>query len=189
MPPEPPASSRSVRFSQDPDLYPWDVGPAVAEMQDLLRAHGYSVRIDGDFGWKTEVLVKAFQRKYRLHIDGVVGRETWNALKATVQPGTRVLKQGLSGADVAELQGLLQVNGYLIDRSGHFDTATREAVIQFQQQHHLRDDGIVTGVMWTLLQGRKEPGKVSKGSFFNRIRRDQSSPEQPGKDRSSKPKQ
>lgn len=139
-------------------------------MQDLLRAHGYSLRVDGDFGWKTEMLVKAFQRRHGLRIDGIVGRQTWNTLRATVEPGTRILKQGLIGADVAELQGLLQVNGYPVDRSGYFDTATYERVRQFQRHHHLKEDGIVTGVMWTLLQGRKEPPKLGKPSLFDRAR-------------------
>ncbi|MEP0909325.1 peptidoglycan-binding protein [Leptolyngbya sp. GB1-A1] len=171
MSPEYSASPRSSQFSQNPVLYPWDVGPAVAEMQDLLRAHGYSLRVDGDFGWKTEMLVKAFQRKQGIRTDGIVGRETWNVLRSTVQPGTRVLKQGLVGEDVAELQGLLQVNGYAVDRSGHFDAATQEAVIQFQQRHNLKNDGIVTGVMWTLLQGRKEPTKMSNPFLLNRFRK------------------
>lgn len=179
MPSEPP-SPASSQFSrtgnseatqpQNPDLYPWDVGPAVAEMQDLLRAQGYPLRVDGDFGWKTEIAVKAFQRKYRLRIDGIVGRQTWNALRATVQPGTRLLKQGLCGADVSELQGLLQVNGYPIDRNGYFDAATHDRIMQFQRSHHLRDDGIVTPVVWTLLQGIKQPTVPARRSLFFRSR-------------------
>ena len=142
-------------FTPSPDLYPWDVGVAVAEMQDLLRAHGYPIRADGDFGWRTEQALKTFQRRSGLRVDGIVGKQTWTALKMTVQPGTRLLKQGLSGADVGELQGLLCVNGYSVQRSGNFDEKTREAVIGFQRRHHLQNDGIVGSVMWTLLRGIK----------------------------------
>jgi peptidoglycan hydrolase-like protein with peptidoglycan-binding domain len=144
-----------------PVLYPWDVGPPVARMQELLRAHGFSVRVDGDYGWRTEVAVKTFQRQQGLRIDGVVGPETWQVLAATVQPGTRLLRYGYSGADVYELQGLLQVNGYMVKRTGLFDIDTKNAVISFQREHRLRSDGIVDAVTWALLRNHKKPRQSS----------------------------
>lgn len=141
--------------SSYPILHPWDVSPAVARMQELLRAHEFSIRVDGDYGWRTEVAVKTFQRHQGLRVDGIVGIETWEALVATVQPGTRLLRYGYSGADVYELQGLLQVNGYSVKRTGLFDSSTRSAVIRFQREHRLRDDGIVDSVTWGLLRNRK----------------------------------
>lgn len=142
-----------------PTLYPWDVGPAVARMQELLRAHGFPLRVDGDYGWRTETAVKTFQRRYGLRIDGVVGPETWATLMSTVKPGSRTMRQGCSGADVFELQGLLQVNGYAIKRTGHFDTVTKSAVVSFQRDHHLHDDGIVDSVTWALLCNKKTPNR------------------------------
>jgi peptidoglycan hydrolase-like protein with peptidoglycan-binding domain len=142
-------------------LHPWDVGPTVALLQELLQAHGFTLRVDGDFGWRTEALVKQFQRQHRLRIDGVVGPETWSALMGTVQPGKRLLRQGHIGADVNELQGLLQVNGFVIQRNGRFDAETHSAVISFQRQHHLRDDGVVDPVVWALLQGRRNSSRLS----------------------------
>jgi peptidoglycan hydrolase-like protein with peptidoglycan-binding domain len=138
-----------------PVLHPWDTGPAVARMQELLRAHGVQLRVDGDFGWRTEMAVKVFQRQHGLRIDGIVGTETWATLMATVKPGTRLLRQGCSGADVYELQGLMQVNGYAIKRDGKFGAETKSAVIAFQREHHLRDDGIVDSVLWALLRGKR----------------------------------
>lgn len=38
------------------------------------------LRVDGDFGRKTEQAVRAFQRAYGLSPDGVVGRYTWGSL-------------------------------------------------------------------------------------------------------------
>ncbi len=154
-----------------PNIYPWDVGPAVARMQELLRAHGFPLRVDGDYGWRTEIAVKNFQRQYGLRIDGVVGPETWATLMSTVKPGSRTMRQGCSGADVFELQGLLQVNGYVIKRTGNFDSATKSAVITFQREHHLHDDGIVDSVTWALLCNKKPAGRPANSRRFFRGRR------------------
>lgn len=137
-----------------PDLFPWDISPAVAEVQELLNAHGFDLTVDGDFNWKTEVAVKAYQRRYGLRVDGIVGAKTWMMLKSTVPPGARTLREGLSGADVYELQGLLQVNGHAIQRDGVFGAETRSAILSFQAMHHLQVDGVATPVTWALLGDR-----------------------------------
>jgi peptidoglycan hydrolase-like protein with peptidoglycan-binding domain len=151
-------------------LHPWDTGIAVAELQELLVAHGFSkVRIDGNFGYLTEAAVKAFQRQHELRIDGCVGLKTWAALKTAIQPGTRRLRQGHTGADVAELQGLLRINGYTVDRNGIFCPTTQNCVHHFQQEHKLRDDGVVDAVTWSILRGRpltKTSRKQNHWFFF-----------------------
>jgi len=59
-----------------------DSGPAVAEVQCLLRRAGVSPGgIDGMFGPLTQGAVKAFQKQARLDVDGVVGPHTWKALR------------------------------------------------------------------------------------------------------------
>lgn len=57
-------------------------GDAVRAVQHNLRyAYGYkSVSVDGVFGTKTLNAVKAFQKKYKLKADGIVGGTTWNTL-------------------------------------------------------------------------------------------------------------
>ncbi|MBS7540041.1 peptidoglycan-binding protein [Ancylobacter lacus] len=55
---------------------------AVGELQRLLRARDYPVAVDTDFGAATELAVIAFQRAQRLEADGIVGRKTWEALRA-----------------------------------------------------------------------------------------------------------
>ncbi|PSB22942.1 peptidoglycan-binding protein [filamentous cyanobacterium CCP1] len=134
-----------------PDLNPWDTNLAVAEAQDLLRAHGFDIPVNGDFDWKTENAVKSYQRKYDLRVDGIVGMETWISLKRTVPPGVRALQVGRSGADVFELQGLLQIAGYRLKRDGVFGEETQRAVIAFQQQHRLQANGTVNPMTWALL--------------------------------------
>lgn len=147
------ADSRANFALSEPVLYPWDSGPAVAKLQELLRAHGFNLKIDGDFGGITEAAVKTFQRQQRLRIDGVVGAQTWTALKATIKPGTRILHQGHTGGDVHELQGLLQVHGYCLCRDGIFGPKTKQAVIDFQQKHKLKVNGLVDPITWTVLRG------------------------------------
>lgn len=152
-----------------PDLYPWDCGPGVAQLQELLRAHGFDLKVDGDFGCMTEVAVKVFQRQQGLRINGVVDAKTWVALKTTVQPGSRILRSGHTGADVYELQGLLQVLGYNVRRNGVFDVDTEQAAIAFQKKHKLRANGKIDPITWTVLRGRGPLPTPPKqiGWFFN----------------------
>lgn len=46
-------------------------------IQKILKKIGYDIKIDGDFGRKTEEVVKDFQKKHNLKVDGVVGKDTW----------------------------------------------------------------------------------------------------------------
>ena len=59
------------------------LGNAVRRLQTWLMDLGYDVGasgVDGDFGRATETAVLAFQQKYGLDADGIVGRKTWAAL-------------------------------------------------------------------------------------------------------------
>jgi peptidoglycan hydrolase-like protein with peptidoglycan-binding domain len=156
-----------------PVLCPWEMGDAVADLQELLCAHGYEVRIDRDYGWKTEEAVRAFQADNGLRIDGVVGPQTWYVLTKTVKPGVRSLRRGHHGMDVYELQGLLQVMGLPLQRTGCFDAATEEAVRHFQRLHHLRDDGIAHPITWTLLRAGQpiEQPSTPRHKWLKRLRR------------------
>lgn len=55
---------------------------AVGELQTLLRSKGFPIAIDNDFGAATELAVISFQRKVELERDGIVGKETWEKLRA-----------------------------------------------------------------------------------------------------------
>lgn len=59
-----------------------DKGKAVREIQGLLnsRSGKLVVKPDGDFGGKTETMVKEFQAKMKFKTDGIVGPKTWDAL-------------------------------------------------------------------------------------------------------------
>ena len=58
-------------------------GDSVRALQILLIGYGYSCGkwgADGDFGGDTEAAVKAYQKKNKLDVDGIVGSATWGAL-------------------------------------------------------------------------------------------------------------
>jgi putative chitinase len=57
-------------------------GEDVAELQTLLRKLNFAIAIDGDFGAGTEVAVTRFQSEHGLDADGIVGEQTWTALKS-----------------------------------------------------------------------------------------------------------
>jgi hypothetical protein len=52
-----------------------DKGKEVEDAQRYLK-----IKVDGDFGTKTEDAVKKFQKEEGLTADGVVGAKTWNAM-------------------------------------------------------------------------------------------------------------
>lgn len=52
-----------------------DKGKEVEDLQKSLK-----IKVDGDFGPKTEEAVKKFQKENGLTPDGIVGSKTWNAL-------------------------------------------------------------------------------------------------------------
>lgn len=56
-------------------------GQDVVVLQNALAQAGFSVLADGDFGQNTEDAVKAFQTSKGLTADGIVGRDTWDALR------------------------------------------------------------------------------------------------------------
>jgi murein L,D-transpeptidase YcbB/YkuD len=55
-------------------------GSSVTDLQNQLRAAGYSIAADGIFGSQTQAAVIDFQRKNNLAVDGIVGSQTSGAL-------------------------------------------------------------------------------------------------------------
>ena len=57
-------------------------GHQVKELQNKLnKILGTSAAVDGDFGPGTDKLVKQFQKKYNLKVDGIVGNYTWKNIE------------------------------------------------------------------------------------------------------------
>lgn len=62
------------------DDYPEYDPELVKDIQRALKRHGYKLTVDGQFGPKTGMAVKKFQRKKGLTIDGICGKDTLKAL-------------------------------------------------------------------------------------------------------------
>jgi peptidoglycan hydrolase-like protein with peptidoglycan-binding domain len=139
-------------------ISPWphvrrgDQGHPVRTLQDLLRARGHTVAVDGSFGPLTEGAVGAFQQQEGLAIDGVVGPHTWRALNITV-------RRGSTGDAVRGVQEEFQFRNLSGDPSlglavdGRFGPLTEAAVRGFQEALHtdipsVAVDGIVGPVTW-----------------------------------------
>jgi peptidoglycan hydrolase-like protein with peptidoglycan-binding domain len=163
-----PTDARLNWVTTGPTLRPWDIGPVVGELQELLRAHGFRLSISNEFDSHTEDCVLIFQQRQGIRADAIVGPKTWAALKLHVKPGVRALRKGVSGMDVYELQGLLRVNGYDIQRDGFFGEQTKQAVLAFQQQHKLQDTGRVDQVTWGVLKNSGVEERTTSHNFFAR---------------------
>jgi len=62
----------------------------VTELQIALNEHGESLRTDGLFGKTTLEAVMNFQRRHGLLDDGIVGPDTWGALRGMIMVGPPV---------------------------------------------------------------------------------------------------
>ncbi|MEH1918317.1 peptidoglycan-binding protein [Nostoc sp.] len=129
---------------QYPTLSQGKTGAAVTRLQQRLRQLGYfNTNPSGNFGRITKDAVIAFQRSYRITANGIVNRQTWNALMgSSPTPG----RSSLSTQQVRELQVHLRQLGYFnADATGNVGPMTREAVMAFQRNNGLSVDGIANG--------------------------------------------
>jgi peptidoglycan hydrolase-like protein with peptidoglycan-binding domain len=126
-------------------------GESVRTAQLRLIALGYScgeAGADGQFGNGTYYAVVAFQKQNGLTADGVIGKNTSGILfseNAVPYTSSIVLKKGMSGEQVCELQRKLIALGYSCGAAGadgFFGNATYYAVISFQKCNNLTQDGI-----------------------------------------------
>jgi transglycosylase-like protein with SLT domain/putative peptidoglycan binding protein len=123
------------------------VNPQLAGLQVALARHAlYSGPIDAVPGPMTRAAVVRFQAHHGLVPDGIVGPKTRAALGRLGRPlfGTRMIRPGMSGWDVAVLQYLLTRRRLLhAQPNGHFGPQTEAAVLRFQRARGLDPDGIV----------------------------------------------
>ncbi len=114
----------------------------VSMTQYLLRAHGYHVIVDGDFGPATQEQVRAFQRHNGLHVTGTVNGKTWERL---IVP----LHRGSHGDAVRAAQAALQqTSDEKLPIDGWYELRTEQAVKALQKADKLRVDGLVGPATW-----------------------------------------
>ena len=135
----------------------------IAALQVALRARGlYAGTIDGVKGRATTQAVKRFQGRAGLPADGVVDIKTRRALGSYGRYlfGTRTLKKGAAGWDVAALQFLLAWHGF---PSATFDGGlgehTDRALRRFQRWAGLPADGVARASTFAAL--RQPPATCS----------------------------
>jgi murein DD-endopeptidase MepM/ murein hydrolase activator NlpD len=140
-----------------------EASPAnVAALQAALQAlHLYTGYVDGVRGPLTRRGVIAFQRRQGLAVDGIAGSQTRQALgwRGRPQLGSRVMRFGDRGWDVAALQYLLQHAGHGPGRAdGVFGQLTEAAVRRAQANAGIGVDGLAgSATIGSLRHGTEAP--------------------------------
>jgi peptidoglycan hydrolase-like protein with peptidoglycan-binding domain len=144
-------------------------GHAIDPVVRLQEALG--VQVDGTFGPETEQAVRHLQTLRHIHVDGVVGGETWGALgiheHATLRPprparhahthragassqaqhsASPAHRSGSRADAVRRLQEALHV-----EADGNLGPETEAAVKRMQTRHGLNVDGVVGPETWSAL--------------------------------------
>jgi peptidoglycan hydrolase-like protein with peptidoglycan-binding domain len=122
----------------------------VRSLQQLLRARGHTVAVDGIFGPRTEAAVRAFQQSKGLAADGIVGPQTWGRLIVQV-------KKGSTGDAVRGVQEVIKFHDQSdgeappVNVDGIFGPRTDQFVRGFQSAVGTQSDGIVGPITWRAL--------------------------------------
>jgi peptidoglycan hydrolase-like protein with peptidoglycan-binding domain len=135
--------------------------PGVAALQVALRARGlYAATVDGIRGPLTRDGVRRFQARRGLAVDGIAGPRTRAALGWRGRPGlgSRVIRAGMRGWDVAALQFLLATRGFASGAyDGRLGPRGDAALRRFQAWAGLGADGLAGPA--TLAAVRRPPAR------------------------------
>ena len=148
-------------------------GDQVKRLQERLKHLGYYTgEVDGQFGQGTAQSVMMFQAQHGIAADGLAGEETRTLLYSdaaqifvptpvpTATPS--VLSMGDDHDGVRAAQQRLKDLGYLEGSvDGDFGAGTKAAVMWFQRQNGLTEDGVIGGNTMTLLFSEDAPMAVA----------------------------
>ncbi len=170
-------------------LRPGDTGVAVATLQHYLMVAATfdnslpTVTENGVFDQQTEAAVRAFQAQQGLAVDGLVGRDTWNALvdtydriltslppdsleRSEIYPG-RFLVPGQQGNNVRDLQLFLnraaEIRPFIqpVTVDGIYGPQTEAAVRAVQEWANIPQNGVVGPVTWDVIVFLSKPENAS----------------------------
>lgn len=137
-------------------IQPWpvsrngDQGHPILTLQELLRAHGHAIAVDGVFGPATEAAVRAVQIATHVTVDGIVGPQTWPKVVVTVRRGST--GDAVRGVQVEfQFRNLSGDPAQGLQVDGVFGPKTEAAVRGFQDALDITVDGIVGPVTWRAL--------------------------------------
>ena len=139
--------------------------------QKQMGARGYGLTGTGYFGAKTKAVAIRLQQESGLEVDGVIGRQTWNAAWSSSAPAAPapapVTSAGCSvGAAVAPAwpgvtfnpgdtspalqcwQKQMGARGYGLIGSGFYGAATKAVVLGVQARNGLNQSGILGPLTW-----------------------------------------
>jgi murein DD-endopeptidase MepM/ murein hydrolase activator NlpD len=140
----------------------------VAALQSALTSlHLYRGFVDGVRGPLTRSAVVRFQRRRGLLVDGIAGPQTRRALGGRGRPslGSRAMRLGDQGWDVAALQFLLLRRGYGPGRvDGAFGPLTQAAVLRAQRAAGIGADAIAGPQTIRALRGGGSSGTQTVSS-------------------------
>lgn len=120
-------------------------------VQLLLRADGYDVKVDADYGPATAEAVKKFQAAHGLTPDGKVGKDTWPLLIVTVD--SRTTKPDA----ITAVQYLLHHAGVPTDSTGTYTLSTMRSLKEFQGSRNLPVTGVGDEGTWRALLNAQGP--------------------------------
>lgn len=153
-------------------------GQGVLELQTKLQRLGYlgSGVLDGIFGPATLSAVISFQGANGIEGDGIAGPATLSAINGLLAENTvttdassnpNVLKKGMTGDNVLNLQTKLKSLGYYQNNlDGNFGSGTLLALIDFQLTNGLAADGVAGPETMQALQN--SPATASRGASGSR---------------------
>ncbi len=127
----------------------------VAYIQQRLMDLGFmdSAEPTEYYGSMTMAAVKLFQRQNDLKQDGIIGSESI-AMLISPEAKSYLVKKGMEGADITNIQTRLYELGYLASKKyidGHFGDDTEAAVKELQSANALAADGKIGSMTLELL--------------------------------------
>lgn len=190
--PKPPTISKTCT-TPHPSVKSGAPAGCIAHAQDNLTKAGFATTVDGVWGSGTESSIKAFQKKYGLTVDGVLGKTDWDYLHkaasgkdpvppkvyknihdkayACTYPRPTVKYQSENGC-VKYLQRSLNRAGTgrgALTISGYYNKTTEDVVKDFQKFYGLTVDGVAGSTTWAKIDALATNQEKKDGDNFVNI--------------------